>query len=452
MKKRNPKDPYNQTKIFDQKTNNSSTKQKRSSEKTNLNLDRYQTLSQMMKRQTKSKNQKSKDTQIRRSNNQKSFQDKEQRFSLYTSLTESQYKDNSCLMNRNLRHKERVSSTGLWKTPNNKLSKDNKNNSSLIESIENKIDFRLETVMKSSSFLKSNVSLNESGINQNQPKYKFSRSKSPNNKQNNLFGLKMRESVKMIGPTSVKWKKTSKLKFSEKKDKSKVNRKRIFSGVKSIDLYNKPQGRKKSQNKKTALDSLNIYQNRIFRTYNPDNHHSRKHIEEVTPVNSNIKKRSTFKKNTNYEARSKLVQKSKSFSKKTFPHKRQSRLKSPVKNIKKSPSKKDKQLIQKKKPKSKSIEANKKKKRVRKINMFMKSRSRSMSSASDISANRSKSLNKTNSEFRKSGSFINEDQHAYKVIYGYKIFKSIGEGAYAIVYKALHVETKTPVAIKGNSI
>ena len=83
------------------------------------------------------------------------------------------------------------------------------------------------------------------------------------------------------------------------------------------------------------------------------------------------------------------------------------------------------------------------------INLFMKSRSRSMSSTSDVSPNRSRSLNKTNSELKKSGSFIEADQHVGKVIYGYRIQEPLGEGAYARVYRALHASTKTPVAIKG---
>ena len=42
------------------------------------------------------------------------------------------------------------------------------------------------------------------------------------------------------------------------------------------------------------------------------------------------------------------------------------------------------------------------------------------------------------------------DQHMGKGIYGYRIQEPLGEGAYAKVYRALHVSTKTPVAVKGN--
>jgi hypothetical protein len=58
-------------------------------------------------------------------------------------------------------------------------------------------------------------------------------------------------------------------------------------------------------------------------------------------------------------------------------------------------------------------------------------------------------LNKTNSELKKSGSFIEADIHLGKVLYGYRILEPLGEGAYARVYKAVYMGTGTPVAIKG---
>lgn len=123
----------------------------------------------------------------------------------------------------------------------------------------------------------------------------------------------------------------------------------------------------------------------------------------------------------------------------------------------KQKTRKSQDFIQKSTAKSRSNEPKKQKKQPHRIaskkrkktNLFMKSRSRSMSSTSDVSPNRSRSLNKTNSELKKSGSFIEIDQHLGKVIYGYQIQEPLGEGAYAKVYRALHVNTKTPVAIKG---
>lgn len=231
-------------------------------------------------------------------------------------------------------------------------------------------------------------------------------------------------------------------------NKKNTKRKNVFDTQNDVDLYNGVK-RTKSPESVSVLDAMNIY-GKVFYTMNnvKSSKATRQNsIKTGSGSGSRESKASKFTGGSNPK-NSKLKKQSLG---KRFTQESKSR----VTRMKSHKSPKREEIrYHKHKPKSRSNEPKKHRKAEKKIKKkglikFKGSHSRSMSSPSDVSQNRSKSLNKTNSELKKSGSFIEADQHIGKVKSGYKFQKLLGEGAYAKVYEALHMFTKTPVAIKS---
>lgn len=381
-----------------------------------FNMERYRTLSKMLKTQAKTNSSNSRELPHNQYSSSKANKKNNNLFSLYDSVSNEKPHDlQKVLKSKNKKTQFKEDSANNLK---NSLPLSSHDPNSFMTEKNNQDE--LENIMKSSLFLKPDKnSIIEQSINESSyrilPPHSYTKSPQRNSYRSKQNFQKINS--KISKKTMLKNKSLSKIEI-EGVSKSKLNKQ------KSIDLYNQSSFHSSQQNYDFE-DQLNIYQT-AFKTYNKDY--------------SGKKNRNTNRKN-NFK-NEKVIK----------PKKYTSRLKSNEKIIAKSPSK---NISIKQKPKSRSIEPkkqktnNNKKKSKEKTNIFMKSRSRSMSSASDVSANRSKSLNKTNSELRKSGSFLHEDHHINKVIHGYKIYKFIGEGSYAKVYKALHMNTKTPVAIKG---
>jgi hypothetical protein len=389
-----------------------------------------------MKGKTQSRKKKNK-RDIKSTKNKSFYNDKS--VSLYTGnndvridalLRESQLK------REQYTNQHQPSENSFLNCSNNSLKPDTRK---LKDSSKMKPDVNLENVMKSSSFLRKDNSLSNSGF-QNTPKkskYFQVQSRSPERlsvKRTRLkkSGSKSGLGTKMMGKQQM------------------LQRNKMFEMQKNVDLYQKSK-RTRSPEEVSVMEAVNIY-GKAFLTMNSVNsskNHSRGSYKSGMGSRDGKSKiltsSSNLKNLTSKNSRPKRVQKTRESY----------RVSSPKQNTRKS---QDIINIPKSKAKSRSNEPKKYKKlpnriaskKRRKTNLFMKSRSRSMSSTSDVSPNRSRSLNKTNSELKKSGSFLEIDQHLGKVIYGYQIQEPLGEGAYAKVYRALHVNTKTPVAIKGN--
>lgn len=315
-----------------------------------------------------------------------------------------------------------------------------------------KQEIDLENVMNSSVFLRKGDSLKNSGFQGTPSKSNFKiyqqYSRSPDmvfvKKKKRLLNSDSKESFneKNLGGNG------SKRQGGSYQNKKSIKRKNVFDNQNDVDIYNGIK-RTRSPESVSVLDAMNIY-GKVFYTMNnvksskPTRRNSiktgsgsgsreskaSKFTGGSNPKNSKIKKNSMNKRyNQDIKIRPTRIKSHKS------PKREEIRYPNP-------------------KPKSRSNEPKKHRKTVRKLNKkgmikFKGSHSRSMSSPSDVSQNRSKSLNKTNSELKKSGSFIEADQHVGKVKSGYKFQKLLGEGAYAKVYQALHMSTKTPVAIKS---
>lgn len=300
----------------------------------------------------------------------------------------------------------------------------------------NRGDLHLESIMKSSTYLRKDNSLSSSGIRgtPSKPKSKFAQqSKSPE---------------KLLKRESKLPKSGSKL-AGRKLGRGRKSRKQLSELQKNIDLY---QQAKKTRSPETVsvMDAVNIY-GKAFLTMN--HHRSSKHDSRNSHGSGSNSRDGEFKRMS--QASQLKAMQAKARKQEPARARGSHRVRSPRRG---QLGQKPEHVI-KSKAKSRSNEPKKQKRNLqemasskrRKVNLFMKSRSRSMSSTSDVSPNRSRSLNKTNSELKKSGSFVEVDQHMGKVIYGYQIQEPLGEGSYARVYRALHVNTKTPVAIKGSS-
>lgn len=298
-------------------------------------------------------------------------------------------------------------------------------------------DFQLESIMKSSTYLRKDNSLSSSGIRvtPSKTKSKFvQQSKSPEKLSSKE--RRLRKSETKSGEQSRKF------------GRSRQSRRQITDLQKNIDLY---QQAKKTRSPETVsvLDAVNIY-GKAFMTMNQ--HKSSKYDSRNSHGSGSGSRDEKFKQIS--QANQLKAMNIKSRKQETGKQRGSHRIRSPRRG---QLGFMQQEMLTKSKAKSRSNEPKKQRQNLpkmantkrRKTNLFMKSRSRSMSSTSDVSPNRSRSLNKTNSELKKSGSFIEVDQHVGTVIYGYKIQEPLGEGAYARVYRALHVNTKTPVAIKG---
>jgi hypothetical protein len=414
---------------------NSSPKELKRPDHVKLNTSQLKTLSQLMKGKTQSKKRKKLKPKMNTSK-YKSFNE-EKSISLYTNNNEVRIKDllrESQYKREKYRNQYQPSENSLLDCSNNSLK--NESNKFNEHSKVDK-DLNLENVMKSSSFLRKDNSLNNSGF-QNTPK------------KSKYFNVHSRSPDRLSIKASRIRKSESKPKINEQKlaKQKMLQRNKMFEMQKNVDLYKKLKTR--SPEEISVVDAVNIY-GKAFYTMNSVNsskNNSRGSFK--SGFGSRDRKQKILTSSSNLK-----ILTSKNRKSKRTPKTRESyKVRSPKKISKKS---QDRINFPKSKAKSRSNEPNKRKKQPQKItskkrrktNLFMKSRSRSMSSTSDVSPNRSRSLNKTNSELKKSGSFIEIDQHIGTVTYGYQIQESLGEGAYAKVYKALHINTKTPVAIKG---
>lgn len=285
----------------------------------------------------------------------------------------------------------------------------------------------LENLMKSSGFLRRETSLTSSGLGATPKKLRAKR-------------MRQSKSPERLSLRAARLGKSGSKRDIKHSGRMRPLRKAQQELEQNIDLYRKAKQRR-SPESVSVLEAVNIY-GKAFHTMN--NHPSSKYDSR-----NSHKSTSGSRDEKGKRTQPKLhVQHERSIQRESH------RVRSPKRRaIQEMPAPKSKAKSRSNEPKKQRLTSQLTgTARRKKVNVFMKSRSRSMSSTSDVSPQRSRSLNKTNSELKKSGSFIDADQHVGRIIYGYRIEEPVGEGAYARVYRALHVNTKTPVAVKGGLI